>query len=997
MSALDLLGLNRIFKGTVESRPTRKILRFLGGSVSVADNPALNSTDITIQGGTGLGNVTGPDPSVPGNVPTLANADGTLLADSGVALADLATEEYVDDAIAAQPSVAAGFVTVGADASLPNERVLMQGTGVTITDGGAGNAVTIRAQMAVRSSSATATTLADSDDQSLIVNTATALATFTLPPNAAVPLPIGFEVWIENNSSNASSVSVALGAGVTLTGTYSANFSLPYGKTCRLQKIGADQWLVNFLVSFATTVTTNAALTGTAGVDGAVSRGDHQHPHGVQTNTTLHALATSSAAGFMASGDKAWVDDAANTIPFVTIGNTGRLNAERALTAGAGLAQLDGGANAALTTRRSVAFNNQTTNTAYTLAASDDGKVIAFSSAGTVVTVPDDTVLFPVGGECWIQQSSGTPSQISIVAGGGVVLRTPSGLAAATRTAYGLVRLWKQSANYWILDGDLQDTRPYITLATEATLPNERYLGTAFGHSFADGGPSSPVYAAHTMLTATQTGSYTFSASDRGGMIQFNNAVTPGTFTIPAGLLPVGSEILVMQIAAQPVTIAAGASVTLTFPPGYNAKTRGVNAVLHLRNVRAQDVWTLTGDLEPNTAFVTVGNDASMPNDRALQAGAGLAIVDTGAGNNITLSRNILWSSSGVTAYSPVASDAGKQVSFANGATTITLPSDSTSFPVGHFVDFQQTYAPAGVISGMTFVAGPGATVYTPAGMSAATRATYSLVRALKLSPNSWILSGDLLPTSGFVRLGGLATTPNERLLTAGPGVAITDGGAGGAATVTAREGSFNWTSGGFGFNASHEDGFIFYTGIANNTLTVPTNAANALAVGFSARVGNFNSGRITVASAGVTLTWSGVYPGNSSLGYGDVVRFTKTGTDSWVATWESPPPVPIGTITSNLTLISAYNKWLIVAENHTSDITVTVPTDAAQPTVAVGFRCEIFNTGGSSAWSVNLSTTGLTVNGVDGKSITQVTINDKAILTKIAANRWLIQNTSNP
>lgn len=461
---------------------------------------------------------------------------------------------------------------------------------------------------------------------------------------------------------------------------------------------------------------------------------------------------------------------------------------------------------------------------------------------------------------------------------------------------------------------------PFITLSAQSGLTNERYLGTAFGHSFADGGPGNPVYAAHTMLTATQTGNYTFTASDRGGMIQFNNAVTPGTFTIPSGLLAAGSEILVMQIAAQQVTIAAGAGVTLTIPPGTTAKTRGVNSVIHLRNVRGQDTWTVTGDLESSDV---AGPAAATSTDNAI----------------------VRWDG----ATGRTVQNSGCTISDTNHLTAGSLQSNGDLTVVGNITV-------TGNVDGVD-------------------------VGNLGAVP--------------FVTIGNTTAVANERALQVGPGLAMADTGAGNNITLRAREGSFVWTSGGFGLNDTHEHGFVLYTGTGSVTLTIPTNAANALPVGYSARVGNFNSGRIAVSNPGVTLTWCGVYPANSSLGYGDVVRFTKTGTDSWVATWESPAPVPLGSITANLTLIAAYNKWLITAENHTADLTITIPTDAAQPTIPLGFRCEIFNNGGTSSWSVLLSTAGLTVRGVNGCSTSSINAMDKAQLTKVGANSWLIENTT--
>ena len=100
MSVLDLLGLNRIFKGGTEVKPTRKILNFIGDGVTITDNPGQKRTDITFAGGGGggEGTITGPGTATPGHV-TVWGADETEIADGGVALADLATDADVATAV----------------------------------------------------------------------------------------------------------------------------------------------------------------------------------------------------------------------------------------------------------------------------------------------------------------------------------------------------------------------------------------------------------------------------------------------------------------------------------------------------------------------------------------------------------------------------------------------------------------------------------------------------------------------------------------------------------------------------------------------------------------------------------------------------------------------------------------------------------------------------------------------------------------------------------
>ncbi len=101
--------------------------------------------------GSGLTNVTGSLASNPAacgtnNFVTDIAADGTLTCNqpSSSNLSDvnsLATKVYADagDASLAAPQ----YVTLGVNATLTNERVLTGGQGITITDGGSGNAVTV--------------------------------------------------------------------------------------------------------------------------------------------------------------------------------------------------------------------------------------------------------------------------------------------------------------------------------------------------------------------------------------------------------------------------------------------------------------------------------------------------------------------------------------------------------------------------------------------------------------------------------------------------------------------------------------------------------------------------------------------------------------------------------------------------------------------------------------------------------------------------------------
>lgn len=91
------------------------------------------------------------------------------------------------------------------------------------------------------------------------------------------------------------------------------------------------------------------------------------------------------------------------------------------------------------------------------------------------------------------------------------------------------------------------------------------------------------------------------------------------------------------------------------------------------------------------------------------------------------------------TTYTPVLADVGKLVTLTNAAAiTVTLPQDSdVAVPITTSIDF------VGLGAGLaTFVAGTGATVVgTP---SLVARAQYSVITAIKIAANTWLLAGDL-------------------------------------------------------------------------------------------------------------------------------------------------------------------------------------------------------------------------------------------------------------
>ena len=145
------------------------------------------------------------------------------------------------------------------------------------------------------------------------------------------------------------------------------------------------------------------------------------------------------------------------------------------------------------------------------------------------------------------------------------------------------------------------------------------------------------------------------------------------------------------------------------------------------------------GGAPTDAEYVTLATDATLTNERVLTAGTGVSLTDAGAGSTATIANT------GVTSN---VAGAGISVSSATGASTI---------------------ANTGVTSN---VAGDGIVV------SAATGAVTI----------SAPLLGDLILPQ-YVTLATDTQLQNERVLTAGTGITLTDGGAGSTVTIAATGG----------------------------------------------------------------------------------------------------------------------------------------------------------------------------------------------------------------
>jgi hypothetical protein len=96
---------------------------------------------------------------------------------------------------------------------------------------------------------------------------------------------------------------------------------------------------------------------------------------------------------------------------------------------------------------------NTQTGTTYTLALTDDGRPVEMNNAAAnVVTIPPNTVPFPIGAVVEVCQLGA--GQTTIVNGAGVVLRAPGNRLKLT-AQYSTASLRKRAINEWVVAGDL--------------------------------------------------------------------------------------------------------------------------------------------------------------------------------------------------------------------------------------------------------------------------------------------------------------------------------------------------------------------------------------------------------------------------------------------------------------------------------------------------------------------------------------------------------------
>lgn len=465
----------------------------------------------------------------------------------------------------------AGFLTVGGEMGLTNERVITAGTGITFDDTGPNGTLTINATgsgdvvgpasstdnriarfdgatgkliqdalatlddsgnltvigsiagaVGVRTVSTPTDTFVNGDANAVVRVTVT--STITIPTDAALNFRPGTEIIVVA----VGGVTITLGTtGISLQGaSVCGGIS---GATIRLRKYGTNAWMSDSGVQMFGAATNNRIpkfAGATAISSSGVNIDSSNNVTGVVDFTCTGNITVSGTVDGVDVGNLA-------AVPFVTIGNTATVANERALTAGAGITITDGGAGGAVTVATLTTINTQATTT-YTLVLTDAEKLVDLVSVSPItLTVPTAaTVAFPVG--TTIQVLQNTTGAVTVVGAGGVTILTPTGYNAKTASPRAIVVLTKLSTNTWALNGELEATTSYVTLGTASNLANERVLTAGAGITITDGGAGGAVTVATSngparhVLIASAPGTQVVASGGAGDVVQWTESSDPG-------------------------------------------------------------------------------------------------------------------------------------------------------------------------------------------------------------------------------------------------------------------------------------------------------------------------------------------------------------------------------------------------------------------------------------------------------------------------------------
>ncbi len=583
------------------------------------------------------------------------------------------------------------YVTVGSDATLTGERSITGGDGIGFSDGGANSTITISASIvagpgasvntqsnrvigitasntpsgAIAFSAAgtgspltgtTQFTFNNNTNTVVLSGTVTALTGFsgslTKLANGTNYLFGNAGIFINTQSNGAIGISASIVAGPGTSVNTQSNFSIGISTSIAAGPGASVNTQSNNTIGITASNAPSGTIAWSATGVGSPLTGSANFTFNNNINAVILSGTITALTGF--SGSLTKLANGTNYLfgnagIFINTQSNGAIGISASIVAGPGTSvntqsNFSIGISTSLVAGPGASVNTQSNNTIGITASNAPSSSIAWSATGVGspltgsanFTFNNNTNTVVLSGTVTaLTGFSGSHTKLSdgtsfIIAGTNITVTSVSnGAITIAGTTFAPIN------------------SAYVTIGSDATLTGERALTGGDGIGFSDAGANSTVTISASIvagpgasvntqsnrtigITASNTpsGAIAFSAAGTGSPLTgttsftFNNntntVVLSGTVTALTGFS--GSH---TKLADGTSFIIAGANVTVTSVS---------NGAITIAGTTFAPI---------NSAYVTIGNDATLTGERALVGGNGIGFLDGGANGSVTISASI--------------------------------------------------------------------------------------------------------------------------------------------------------------------------------------------------------------------------------------------------------------------------------------------------------------------------------------------------------------------